>query len=84
MTDVISFDYSSESIVNGEIYLSIDTIRRNAERYGSDMTDEVIRVMFHGLLHLCGYNDKGKEEREIMHEMQEKRLKEYKEYLNEI
>jgi rRNA maturation RNase YbeY len=76
-TDVISFDYSEEGSVNGEIYMSIDTIRRNAVRFKSGVRQELVRVMIHGVLHLCGYRDQGKEERKMMFSRQEMRLKEF-------
>lgn len=75
-TDVIAFDYSAEGSVNGEIYMSIDTIRRNGQRFKSGIKEELIRVMIHGLLHLCGYRDKRKEEKKKMFNRQEKKLKE--------
>ncbi len=76
-TDVITFDYSTEGAVNGEIYMSIDTIRNNALSYQSGFKEELFRVMIHGVLHLCGYRDKGKEERKRMFSRQEKKLKEF-------
>lgn len=75
-TDVIAFDYSADGSVNGEIYMSIDTIRRNAQRFKSGIKEELLRVMIHGLLHLCGYRDKRKEEKKKMFNRQEKKLKE--------
>jgi rRNA maturation RNase YbeY len=76
-TDVISFDYSSGKIVNGEIYISIDTVRRNALEYRVTVAEELLRVMIHGVLHLCGYRDGNKVERDLMFERQEKSLKEF-------
>jgi rRNA maturation RNase YbeY len=76
-TDVISFDYSSGKIVNGEIYISIDTVRRNALEYKVTVAEELLRVMIHGVLHLCGYRDGNKVERDLMFERQEKSLKEF-------
>lgn len=76
-TDVIAFDYSGESVLTGEIYLSIDTIRRNALRFKSGFKDELIRVMIHGVLHLCGYRDKEKDDKKNMFRRQEQKLKEY-------
>lgn len=76
-TDVISFDYSSEKIVNGEIYISIDAVRRNALDYGITLREELLRVMVHGVLHLCGYRDGNKNDSDIMFERQENRLKEF-------
>ncbi len=76
-TDVITFDYSSEGAVNGEIYMSIDTIKRNSREYKSGIREELFRVMIHGVLHLCGYRDKRKEERNNMFSRQEQKLKEF-------
>lgn len=76
-TDVITFDYSAEGAVNGEIYMSIDTIRRNALSYKSGIKEELFRVMIHGILHLCGYRDESKEERNKMFSRQEIKLKEF-------
>ena len=76
-TDVISFDYSSGTIVNGEIYISIDAVRRNAMNFRVTLSEELLRVMIHGVLHLCGYRDGNKNTRDIMFERQERRLKEF-------
>jgi rRNA maturation RNase YbeY len=56
-TDVIAFDYGSEGTVSGEIYMSIETIRRNSTVYGTRIKEEILRVMVHGTLHLIGYDD---------------------------
>lgn len=65
-TDVITFDYDEDDIVSGDIVISLDTVRTNAEQFGKDYDDELHRVIIHGILHLCGINDKGPGEREIM------------------
>jgi probable rRNA maturation factor len=65
-TDVIAFDESEGNKVNGEIYISIDTVKRNAVVYKVNLREELIRVMIHGTLHLCGYDDKTEVERDIM------------------
>lgn len=65
-TDIITFDYSRRSIVSGDMYISLDTVGTNAEMVGATYGRELLRVIVHGLLHLCGINDKGPGEREIM------------------
>jgi len=66
LTDVIAFDYSKGKTVNGEIYISKETVKRNAYNYKVSLEEEMIRVMIHGTLHLCGFNDKSSEEKKIM------------------
>ena len=56
-TDIITFDYSEDNIINGELYISIDTVRANALEYGQSFPDELHRVIIHGALHLCGLDD---------------------------
>ena len=65
-TDVITFDYDEDDIVSGDIVISLDTVRSNAALFGKTYEDELNRVIIHGILHLCGINDKGPGEREIM------------------
>lgn len=65
-TDIITFDYSHGRMIAGDIYLSLDTVRTNAEKFGQPYDRELRRVIVHGVLHLCGINDKGPGEREIM------------------
>lgn len=77
-TDVISFVNSEGEIeISGEIYISIDTVGRNSEIYGVKRDEEVLRVMVHGILHLCGYTDTTDEERNKMFWRQEILLEEY-------
>ena len=65
-TDVITFDYSSHKRISGDIFISLDTVRSNAELFQRAYNEEFMRVVIHGVLHLCGINDKGPGEREIM------------------
>ncbi len=65
-TDIITFDYSCGDTVNGDIFISLDTVRSNAESFRRPFAEELHRVIVHGVLHLCGVNDKGPGEREIM------------------
>ncbi len=65
-TDIITFDYSKRGMVSGDIYISLDTVATNAEQFGQNAVRELHRVIAHGMLHLCGINDKGPGEREIM------------------
>ena len=65
-TDIITFDYSNKRRISGDMFISLDTIRTNAELFGRDYEEELLRVVIHGVLHLCGINDKGDGEREIM------------------
>ena len=65
-TDVITFDYSSHKRISGDIFISLDTVRSNAELFQCAYNEEFMRVVIHGVLHLCGINDKGPGEREIM------------------
>ena len=73
-TDIITFDYCEGNVLNGDIVISPDTVRTNAEKFGKTYEDELFRVIIHGVLHLCGINDKGPGEREIMEENENKAL----------
>lgn len=56
-TDIITFDYCEEDYINGELYISIDTVKANAQEYSQDFDVELHRVIIHGVLHLCGLDD---------------------------
>ncbi len=56
-TDIITFDYCEKKVLNGDLFISIDSVRDNAEFYGVDFYEELNRVMVHGILHLIGYDD---------------------------
>lgn len=65
-TDIITFPYASTPDIEGDIFISIDRIRENASKFGQSFEKELMRVMIHGVLHLCGYGDKSEEEQQIM------------------
>ena len=65
-TDIITFDYNDESVVSGDLFISLDTIKTNAEQFATDYLDELHRVIIHGVLHLCGINDKNPSEQDQM------------------
>ena len=65
-TDIITFDYSTTRRISGDMVISLDTVRSNAQQGGVGENNELCRVVIHGVLHLCGINDKGPGEREVM------------------
>ncbi|MDE5669536.1 MAG: rRNA maturation RNase YbeY [Duncaniella sp.] len=65
-TDIITFDYTRGRRISGDMFISLDTVATNAEAVGAEYATELRRVIVHGVLHLCGINDKGPGEREIM------------------
>lgn len=77
-TDIITFDYCENKTVSGDLYISIDRTKENAKIFKSVPSEELIRVMFHGVLHLCGYKDKKKEDINIMREMENKYLEKFR------
>ena len=74
-TDVITFDYTEGDKISGDIFISVDTVRSNAEQFGTDYDEELHRIIIHGVLHLCGINDKGPGEREMMTRHENEALK---------
>ena len=73
-TDVITFDYTSGSTLNGDIFISLDTVRSNAEMVGATFEHELKRILIHGVLHLTGQGDKTPETKAVMTEKEEKAL----------
>lgn len=67
LTDIISFDNSMGKQLHGEMYISVERVKENAEEYTTDFLTELHRVMIHGILHFCGFGDKTEEESEKMH-----------------
>uniref|UniRef100_UPI003FEE43ED rRNA maturation RNase YbeY n=1 Tax=Alloprevotella sp. TaxID=1872471 RepID=UPI003FEE43ED len=73
-TDIITFDYCEGDMLSGDLFISLDTVRTNAELFHKTYDDELHRVIIHGILHLVGINDKGPGEREIMEAAENKAL----------
>ena len=74
-TDIITFDYCQGNRLSGDLFISLDTVRTNAEQFaGGDYARELHRVIIHGILHLCGINDKGPGERELMEQAEDRAL----------
>ena len=74
-TDIITFDYTEGNRIGGDMFISLETIQTNAEQFAdNDYQRELHRVIIHGILHLCGINDKGPGEREIMEDAENKAL----------
>ena len=73
-TDIITFDYNEGKQINGDLVISLDTVKSNAQLFNKPYEEELFRVIIHGILHLCGINDKGPGEREIMEAAENKAL----------
>lgn len=77
LTDIITFDYTEDNIISGDIMISIERVKENAKLYKKCFKDELLRVMIHGILHLCGYKDKTEKEKAIMREKEDYYLREH-------
>jgi rRNA maturation RNase YbeY len=73
-TDIITFDYAEKNRISGDIFISLDTVKSNSEKYKTLYMEELHRTIIHGVLHLCGIDDKGPGEREIMENYENKAL----------
>ncbi len=74
LTDVISFDYSVGNELHGDIFISVERVAENAEDFNVSFTDELKRVVIHGVLHYCGYKDKSVEDETIMRQKEEEKI----------
>ena len=77
LTDVLAFDYSENSKIQGDVFVSEEKVRANAQEYSQGFSTELMRVMLHGLLHLCGHKDRTLEEQNKIRGLEEK-------YLNQL
>lgn len=73
-TDIITFDYSEGNKISGDLFISLDTVKSNAEQFGTDYYEELERVIIHGILHLCGFKDKEPSEEARMREEENKAI----------
>ena len=73
-TDVITFDYGEQGKISGDIFISVDQVKINSRSFSTDEADELRRVMIHGVNHLLGYKDDGKEEKEFMRQKENEAL----------
>ena len=74
-TDVITFDYSGENIISGDVFISLDRVKENAKKYSETFSHELYRVIIHGILHLLKYNDTNEEEKRLMRAKEDEYLK---------
>jgi len=82
-TDIITFDLSGKLPgISGEIYISLDRVRENAAKYQTSLADELHRVIFHGILHLCGYRDKSTVDKGVMRSKENFYLTKYHRYVS--
>lgn len=73
-TDIITFDYSEPGVVSGDMFISIETVMTNSLKFHTSYDKELMRVIIHGVLHLCGINDKGRGERAVMEAAEDRAL----------
>lgn len=75
LTDIITFDYTQETLISGDIFISVERVADNAKDFEVDFQTELLRVMAHGVLHLCGYKDKTQEQSEQMRQKEDQKMK---------
>jgi rRNA maturation RNase YbeY len=80
-TDIITFDFGEGDTVSGDLYISFDRVKDNANQNGTSLQNETYRVIIHGVMHLCGYKDKQKKDIAVMRQKEEKCLSEIQKYI---
>jgi rRNA maturation RNase YbeY len=73
-TDIITFDYTEDKLISGDLFISVDTVKANAEEYKQAFDQELHRVILHGVLHLCGYDDDNPQQQKLMRAAEDKYL----------
>lgn len=71
LTDIITFDYTEQNSISGDLFISIDRVKENSSEHGTSLVDELHRVIIHGILHLCGYKDKSLKDKQLMTERED-------------
>ena len=82
-TDIITFDYSEKNTLHGDICISVERVKENAQKFNYAFEEELRRVMAHGILHLCGYKDKKNEDKQLMTQKEESALLLFNSQFNE-
>ncbi|MGG5577643.1 rRNA maturation RNase YbeY [Myroides sp. C15-4] len=75
LTDIISFDYTENQVVGGDIFISIERVKENAADFSVDFHTELLRVMAHGILHYCGFKDKSEADEALMRKKEDEKIK---------
>jgi probable rRNA maturation factor len=75
LTDIISFDYSVGNELHGDIFISVERVRENAQDFNVTFEEELKRVLVHGVLHYCGYKDKSEEDEQLMRSKEDEKIK---------
>ena len=81
-TDIITFDYTEDGKVSGDIFISLETVKTNSEKFKTEYEEELLRVIIHGILHLCGFKDKSPKDKKIMRAKENEALQLLKHFLN--
>jgi rRNA maturation RNase YbeY len=81
-TDIITFDYSEKNVISGDIFISPETLKSNAADFNVTFEEELLRIIIHGILHLCGQDDKTPESKELMTSKEDKALNAYQSMVN--
>lgn len=74
LTDIISFDYTMGNLISGDIFISVERVKENAEEFNVPFDEEIKRVMAHGILHYCGYKDKSDGDSQVMREKENEKI----------
>lgn len=75
LTDIISFDYSVGNELHGDVFISVERVRENAQDFNVTFEEELKRVLVHGVLHYCGYKDKSEQDKQLMRSKEDEKIK---------